>query len=358
MDGTLDMARPRQSAGRASRPTHAEPVYLPVDPEVLEPGDGFDFDLFAHRAGSSHVPFRARHSPFTREDRDRLTLNGVPHLYVDQSQEAAFRVYFRDLLDRLAAYNRGSLRDRCRLTMACGLQVAQDLLATPEAPTLYRQANKVADAVAALATQEAAAPLFLLGILRHDAAVATHLFNVAAMSVALAVRMDITEPSRLQRIAFGGLLHDIGKSQVPGTILDSTVPLSEEQMIELRDHPDHGLRLTHRVAEMTPEAARMIHQHHERLDGTGYPIGLSDAYLPTATRICAVVDVYDAMTCPRPHRTAFPPTFVVEYLLAQAATRLDRRAVAGWVEIVRRLWAGGAYFTALATESAPGGGGE
>ena len=102
-------------------------------------------------------------------------------------------------------------------------------------------------------------------------------------------------------------------------------------------HPDHGLQLAYATEGMNRETAGMIHQHHERLDGTGYPIGLVADDLSQASRICAVVDVYDAMSNPRPYRDPLSTEYIMQYLIEQAPNRLDGGAVETWVEIVRQV---------------------
>jgi HD-GYP domain-containing protein (c-di-GMP phosphodiesterase class II) len=345
------MGRHASAPERGAAGTLPEPDFVPVDTEILRPGEGFEFDLYRLARGKQHELFHPRGTAFREEDRDRLSLSGAHCVYVQEGQEGLLRRYVRDLLEDLIHRPPDSLRAHSRMLAACGLSIAPELLAEPEQPVLYGQALRVAEAAANLALREPAASLFLLQELRRDALVSTHLFNVAAMSVALAARMGIARVGTLRDIAYGGLLHDIGKARVPQEILNCTSPLNEEQIVLLRSHADYGLQLAHAAEGITRDAACMVHQHHERLDGSGYPIGLAGDDLPLASRICGVVDIYDAMTCPRPYREAFHPQTAADYLLMQSGSRLDGRAVGEWLEVIRQIWARNMYLHAGPTAS-------
>ena len=102
-------------------------------------------------------------------------------------------------------------------------------------------------------------------------------------------------PARLRALAVGGLLHDVGKLSVPDDILKKPAGLDDDEFALIRRHPDWGHELVGRVAAY-PEAVRsLVRDHHERLDGTGYPRGLAGDEISLDTRILAVCDVFDAL---------------------------------------------------------------
>ena len=324
---------------------------LAVEVATLASDAGFDFDLYQSLGGKHFEPFRPAHTPMTDDDQQRLLLNGTQVLYVDPDGDPAYIHYLGELLDDLPTWIDRPMRTRCETIVGCATQTVRRLLATPRELPLYRWARKTAAAVAQLILEEPAAAIFLLQSLRHGPAISTHMVNVSIMAAALAARMGIENADELQRIALGGLLHDLGKTRIPHEILASQLPLTEEQMVQLRLHPDHGLQLAYDTEGMNRETAGMIHQHHERLDGTGYPIGLVADDLSQASRICAVVDVYDAMSNPRPYRDPLPTEYIMQYLTEQAPGRLDGGAVGTWVEIVRQVANPGAGPTVAGVES-------
>jgi putative nucleotidyltransferase with HDIG domain len=109
-------------------------------------------------------------------------------------------------------------------------------------------------------------------------------------------------PTRLRELAIGGLLHDIGKLSVPDTILRKPGSLDETELAVIRKHPTSGVRLLAELGGFSESVRRLVRDHHERLDGSGYPAGLQGTEVELDARILAVCDVYDALISPRVYR--------------------------------------------------------
>jgi len=151
-------------------------------------------------------------------------------------------------------------------------------------------------------------------------ATAGHSHRVAALVAVAAERLGQPADRDLVRAA---LLHDIGKLSLSSRILDKPGRLTEPEWIAVRAHPLHTEKLLTRVAPLRSVAA-IAAAHHERLDGSGYPLGLSGDELGLPARLLAVADVYEALTAMRPYRAAMAPGAAVAHLRAEArAGRLD-----------------------------------
>lgn len=133
---------------------------------------------------------------------------------------------------------------------------------------------------------------------------ARHSERVAEVAVAMGVLLELT-PEELRRLRHAGLLHDIGKLGVSNLILDKPGRLTEPERADVERHPVYTRELLGRVAsfrELADDAAA----HHEKLDGSGYPLGLRGGELTLTARILAVADVFEAMTARRPYREPLP----------------------------------------------------
>lgn len=152
-----------------------------------------------------------------------------------------------------------------------------------------------------------------------------HAERVADLSVAVAARMGVSYDDR-QRIRYGALLHDVGKIGVSLGVLCKAGPLDDAQLQEMKTHPVIGARVLHDVDFLGP-ALGIVRHHHERLDGHGYPAGLTGTEIPMLTRIVTVVDAFDAMTSTRPYRRALDVESALEELRRHAGTQFDREVV-------------------------------
>ena len=166
----------------------------------------------------------------------------------------------------------------------------------------------------------------------RDPYTALHQERVARLACAVAEEMGLPEET-VEGIRIAGVLHDIGKITVPTEILAKPGKLNELEFGIIRTHSEVGHRLLEGVPFHTP-VATVVLQHHERLDGSGYPDGLvADEILPEA-RILAVADVVEAMASYRPYRPALGVDAALDEIQRGAGTKFDSDVVEACVKVL------------------------
>jgi putative nucleotidyltransferase with HDIG domain len=167
----------------------------------------------------------------------------------------------------------------------------------------------------------------------RDASTEEHTRRVALLAARVAEELKL--PASLRRdLAVGGLLHDVGKLSVPLEILQKPGPLDDEEFAEIRKHPEAGRRLLEELGGFPETVRKLVSDHHERLDGTGYPNGLKDGELTIETRVLAVCDVYDALVSDRVYRAAWTPERALALLQEESGTGYDPAVVKALERIV------------------------
>jgi HD-GYP domain-containing protein (c-di-GMP phosphodiesterase class II) len=161
-----------------------------------------------------------------------------------------------------------------------------------------------------------------------------HSTKVMEYAVKIAIEMDMSE-EEIETVRYAGLLHDIGKIGIKDVILTKKELLTPEEVDELHRHPEYGANIMERV-ELLKDIAPLTLYHHEKYDGTGYPLGLKGDQIPLGARILAVADTYDAMIADRPYRNAFPFDYVKKEMKKAAGTQLDPEIVKVFFEILKR----------------------
>lgn len=166
----------------------------------------------------------------------------------------------------------------------------------------------------------------------RDPYTAGHSERVALGAIKLATALGLN-PEDLRVLAQGGLVHDIGKLQVPDNILNKPGKLSNEERRIIQEHTINGYELCARLGFMKPEL-EVVRYHHERIDGKGYPDGLDHEEIPMLVRILSIVDVFDALTTERSYREAWSQTEALNYLKENKGLQFDSGFVDTWVEII------------------------
>jgi HD-GYP domain-containing protein (c-di-GMP phosphodiesterase class II) len=151
-----------------------------------------------------------------------------------------------------------------------------------------------------------------------------HSRRVARHSWMIARRMGVSR-DEVARIRTAAAIHDVGKIRTPQAILHKAGRLNDDEYEVVKRHPGDGALMAAALGD--PELTSMVRHHHERLDGTGYPDGLSGEQIPLGARIIAVADTFDAITSKRPYRVASPHKRAIDVLKDEAGTTLDAAVV-------------------------------
>jgi putative nucleotidyltransferase with HDIG domain len=169
----------------------------------------------------------------------------------------------------------------------------------------------------------------------HSLRVARYMMEIAFH---LGVEPNTNEWVDMQR---GGLLHDIGKIGVSDTILHKPGPLTDEEWVDMRRHPQIGHDMIREIGFLSG-AAVIVLAHHERYDGKGYPKGLAADEIPLGARIFVLADTFDAMTSDRPYRAALSSEAARDEIIRCSGTQFDPRCVQAfllaWDKIVEIRW--------------------
>ena len=159
----------------------------------------------------------------------------------------------------------------------------------------------------------------------HDKYTKNHSENVAQIAKKIAETMTLPH-EEITKIYFAGLVHDIGKTVIPSEIINKIEKLTNEEFDIIKKHSSYGYTALARTDELT-EIAEYVRQHHERYDGTGYPMGTKGEEIPLAARILSVADAFDAMINERPYHKAKCQMDVIDELKKCSGSQFDPKVV-------------------------------
>lgn len=169
--------------------------------------------------------------------------------------------------------------------------------------------------------------LILMGRLRHkDDYLLEHSINVGVLMGLLARSMSFTEAEQ-EQVIIGGLIHDIGKTRVSDKILHKPSQLDPREWNEMKRHVDYGVEVLMNIGSLPKMTRDVVCQHHEHMDGSGYPQGLKREQISEVGRMSAIVDVYDAITADRDYHDGMTPTMAMKKLIEWSGKHLDRELV-------------------------------
>jgi HD-GYP domain-containing protein (c-di-GMP phosphodiesterase class II) len=193
-----------------------------------------------------------------------------------------------------------------------------------------QQQNALSNAVQKLVEEVAANDDVVVNIGRvraWDNYTFEHSVHVATLATVIGKRMLMTD-DQLVRLGTGAILHDVGKVTIPQEILQKPGPLTDSEFEVMKTHARNGWDMVHETYQnIMPTSSIVILQHHERLDGSGYPQGLKGDDIYIFSRITAAADVMDAVRAERNYRKSYRPAEVLRIMLQDSGVRLDAKAV-------------------------------
>jgi putative nucleotidyltransferase with HDIG domain len=166
----------------------------------------------------------------------------------------------------------------------------------------------------------------LTDVFTYDSYVFHHSFNVTLYTLAIGIELGMP-PKQLDMLGLGAIMHDIGKMKVPEDILMKPDKLTYEEFTEVQKHSEYGFEILRQLHNVSLLVAHCAFQHHERLDGSGYPRGLKGDEIHPYAKIIAVADVFDALTSNRVYRDAMLPHEALEILYAGSGTLFDSNVI-------------------------------
>jgi HD-GYP domain-containing protein (c-di-GMP phosphodiesterase class II) len=164
-----------------------------------------------------------------------------------------------------------------------------------------------------------------------------HSERVVSFSLRLGHELDLA-PDVMRSLEFGALLHDIGKIGVPDSILLKPAKLTDAEWVRMREHPNYGRQIL-RGIPFLEGAALVVAQHHEKWDGSGYPLGLRGEEIDINARIFSVADAFDAMISDRVYRPGRPYNLAAQELNDFSGTQFDPEVVAAFNRVQPSDWA-------------------
>ena len=248
----------------------------------------------------------------------RLLSMCISYIYIEDSRTDD--IFIRPPLTE------GTRREAIAVMSDAFTQVKNDLMMGSRKFNFYKMEKQFASVVREIISQirdHKEAIDLLTHLYAHDDYIFTHSLNVTVYTLALSMKLKNLTPKQTEEIGLGAMLHDIGKMMIPAAVLKKAAKLTNEEFDLVKKHTEFGFELLRREHGFPLTAAHCALQHHERLNGSGYPRGLKGDDIHLFGKMIGIADVYDAVTSNRVYRKAMLPHEGMEILYTGSGTEFD-----------------------------------
>ncbi len=314
-------------------------LYLPIPLVGIRMDTVASFDLYVKTQPHRFVKYRDQQEVITPAVFARLREFNTNYLYIPISNRGEYSRYIEQQLPTIIADPSIPIEQKATLVYNTTSNIIQDLMQSPSAANLTRT-DELAGTLIDVVKRGGEALSALLRLASYDYYTYTHSVNVSVYAVALSSRLGIDSQASIHRLALGAIMHDIGKSFLSNEILMQPRSLTRDEFTTVKEHPGLGAGVISQEAKKMEEVALIVHQHHEALDGSGYPDGLKENQIHPYAKIITILDMYDALTTRRVYRSAYSPIQALKIIAEHVGRSIDDRIFAEFVKLLGTIGPG------------------
>jgi HD-GYP domain-containing protein (c-di-GMP phosphodiesterase class II) len=243
---------------------------------------------------------------------------GVMSVYIQEGEYEEDEVPLSPVAEKNVQRLRTEDRSKVKLSASVRKRVSegiQFIYSNTDSPELTTATNHIASDLMAAIEDNHAVAIDISALKTSDEYTFKHSVDVATMSMILAKKQGLSR-QEVQEIGIAGLLHDVGKTKIPPEILNKPDRLTEEEFAVMKQHSVYSYHIVKDRSEYNDTIALGVLQHHEKMNGSGYPLGLTEDQISPYARILSVADIYDALVTERPYKSAFSQRDAVEMIMS------------------------------------------
>jgi len=312
-------------------------TYLPISVKTLHPSRVVGVSLYLKDPADGRLfLYRSPEVALAESDLEKLVDRNVTTLYLESGGHDRYQQYLRENLASIIEDESTPVQQRFGCLNEVVRSVLSEAFRTSDTEAVVECSNTMARHCVDLICREDVVATDLMDVMYHDYRTFTHSANVSYFCVLLARQLGIADEQQLQDIAAGALLHDIGKLDVSDRLLAKPGKLTDLEFDIIRTHPQAGLQKLGSRDDLSFGQLMMVYQHHERLDGGGYPVGVGGSGIHDWAKICSVADVFEALTSHRSYRSGMRKSQALEIMDRDAGKALDKEILQCWKQTIAR----------------------
>jgi len=279
------------------------------------------FDVYI-KQNNDFILFISSNTKINKEAFKKLGSSDLDVLYINRKNIDSYEQYSFEMIDSNSGKDSKVIEKKSKVLYASAKNVMNRLFSSDVGKKEISNAKVVAMDLVRQITSDKRAFLSLVRVSSHDYYTYTHSINVCMYSIAIAEQLRLGK-SELKVLAEGALLHDIGKSRIDQSIINKNAKLSEGEFEAIKMHPVYGAEILQQNGEDNIVILNIIAQHHEKLNGRGYPNKLDRTEIGRLSQIVTIADVFDALTTKRSYKEAMSTFEAFSLMLSSMKEELN-----------------------------------
>lgn len=310
--------------------------YISIDKTIFAPGCSYDFSIYGVNKSEAKKVKELKQRGVILDDDDLLFIKSSNAIYIDEVDKESYKEFYESFLYRSSSElnkrkdtvdspkNPSTFTEKVEVMYQNASVALNDLFQNPETLNNYKESKKVVNDLVTSVLDDDFAIKSLMCIATHDYYTHTHSINVSIYALSLGTFLGMSK-KELEELGEAALIHDLGKSKIDPEIINKKGFLTDDEFKEIKKHPTYGHSLAFKLGVKNKNILDGIKYHHEKMDGSGYPLGLSGDKIPLNARIVAICDIFDALTSQRSYKKALTSFEALKLMKTEMNKHLDVR---------------------------------
>ena len=291
-------------------------TFVPITLESIEPVIFPDVALYI-KTGGNYVLYKSSGRDFSDHDHERLSKNGVEFVFVSREDMSVITSHMESSAERLLKSDILNSRAKGKMIYQTSINFVNDIFNNPDKTTDLNRTKRLIENLMLYLSENPDAINSLETVMSHNYYTFVHSLQVTSLTLLMHAEAYTLSRDEMLDVGTGAILHDFGKIFVPQEILNKGGKLSEAEIEVLKRHPEDGYLYLHNKGVLSPVALTIVRLHHERNDGSGYPLGLDGRQIPRSAQITGIADVYCTLTTDNNGNRIMPPHIAVQLMRNQ-----------------------------------------
>ncbi len=291
-------------------------TFVPVSLESIETSVFPDVALFI-KTGGNYVLYKNSGRDFSERDHERLSSNGVEFVFVSKSDMEVITTHMEANAERLLKSGLLNSKAKGKMIYQTSINFVDDLFNNPDKTNDTNRTKRLIENLMFFLSNNPGAIDSLESVMSHNYHTFVHSLQVTSLTLMMHSEAFTISRDEMLDVGTGAILHDFGKTFVPQKILNKTGRLTVGEIEILKRHPEDGYVFLAGKGMLSPVALSIVRLHHERHDGSGYPLGLKDSEIPRSAQISGVADIYCTLTTDINGNRTMPPNIAAQLMRNQ-----------------------------------------
>jgi len=294
----------------------AKETYVPISLESIEPVIFPDVALFI-KTGGNFVLYKNNGRDFSDHDHERLSKNGVEFVFVSKKDMDVITSHMEASAERLLKGNILNSKAKGKMIYQTSINFVNDIFNNPKKTSDLGRTKRLIENLMLYLSNNPDAISSLETVMSHNYHTFVHSLQVASLTLLMHSEAYTLSRDEMLDVGTGAILHDFGKIFVPQEILNKRGKMNDTEIETLKSHPEEGYVYLRNNEVLSPTALTIVRLHHERCDGSGYPLGLESRDTPRSAQITGVADVFCSLTTDNNGGRIMPPHIAVQLMRNQ-----------------------------------------